>query len=118
MTASRVLLKLRAVPGKGRLDPHDIQEALDELMEADEPFELAFAPYPTTRGIADAAFVVVALALVDRYGNPDFPRSGGNLEPVDDAEGSPMAVWDLEEYELALYVKDEPAGAGLWLTRD
>lgn len=87
-------------------------------MEADEPFELPFEPGPTPRGTADAAFIVALLALVDRYGDPDFPRRRGNLEPVDDAEGSPMAVWDLEDYELALYVRPTGEGYCAWLTRD
>lgn len=100
------------------LDPHQLQGVLDELMEADEPFERALEPCPTSRGIADAAFLVAFLALVDRYGNPDFPKQHGNLEPVDDADGSPMAVWDLDHCELALFVRGSGDSAGVWLTRD
>lgn len=88
-------------------------------MEADEAFELAFEPGACARGLADAVFLVALLGLIERYGDPDYPRRGRNLEPVDDAEGSPMAVWDLEEYELALYVRAEDGDrACVWLTRD
>ena len=106
------------MPAPTRLDPHKLQDALDQLMEADEAFELPFEPGPTQRGLADAIFLVAFLGLVERYGDPDYPKRGRNLEPVDDAEGSPMAVWDLEEYELALYVRDDDTEFSVWLTRD